>query len=156
MSSKNKFATIVVVVFLAMVIAVGVVGAKRSKSANSLEAKTAMSVEEFSKAPADAANKIMQDYFAAVMARNESGESKEGDATAPLGFEIMHTDASDSEDIKVSVKFKYADEFDYPAVDYHIVKKADAYQVQKQRCEFDMDPDSPNRGTAKCTSSSAQ
>ena len=116
---KNKFASLLVVMFLVFVMSVGIVSAHKS---DSLEEKTGMPIKEFSKAPADSAKKIICDYFTAIVARKGS------DGTALLNFKILNTDASDSDDIKVSVKLNYADEFDYPAVEYHVVKKDDSYQ----------------------------
>ncbi|GGD66988.1 hypothetical protein [Paenibacillus nasutitermitis] len=144
LTSGNKFASLLVILFLIAIASVGIANAQNSN--NSLEEKTSISVQKFEKDPVESAKKIISDYFLAFI------QKKGSDGTALINYKIINIDTSDLNDVKVSVKLTYADNFDYPPVEYHVVKKSNSYQVNKQFCAFDMITDSPTRGTVRCSS----
>ncbi|WP_133257555.1 hypothetical protein [Paenibacillus montanisoli] len=141
---SDKFATLLVVILLITITSIGVASAQSSNK--SLEEMTSMSLQDFEKAPIESAKVIINDYLTEIM------QQKDSDGVALINYSIVNTDASDLNDIQVSVKLTYASRLDLPPVEYHVVRKGESYQVKKQFCAFDMIPDSPTRGTVRCNS----
>jgi hypothetical protein len=102
-------------------------------------------VEEVSKNPQETIKKLVSDYFTSIMKKGDS----EG---APLSsFRIVNVDTSDPNNIQALVVLKYQGFDEFPAISYSVIKVNDRYQVQNQMCEYDAIPNSPTKGTVRCS-----
>ncbi|MGG0823626.1 hypothetical protein ABE099_12160 [Paenibacillus turicensis] len=84
---------------------------------------------------------IIHDYFTAIQAKGNA------EGAALEHFSIGKVDVSNPDEIIVEVTLKYVNYEVWPPVNYSIIRIDDTYQVQKQICVYDGDPDSPTRGT---------
>ncbi|MCZ8523917.1 MULTISPECIES: hypothetical protein [Paenibacillus] len=137
---------LVLMMILLASLGAAVFGAEYWKSTQTPEERTSRPAEAVAADPEEQGEAIVRDYFTAMM----NDETQEGLALTSL--EIGKADASDPDRIRVSVTAHYSDGTEWPPIDYFVIRKGDRYKVLKRLCILDADPNSPGRGTARCTS----
>lgn len=136
-----------IMMFLMAVFLISCVGiASAQGSEKSLEETTGKSVQDVQKNPEESVKSIVSNYFSAIMQQGRK------DGAALTDFRITNVDSSDLSDIKVSVNLKYENIPELPAVNYHVIRIDNTYQVKKQFCAYDLIPNSQTHGTVKCSS----
>jgi hypothetical protein len=117
------------------------VNADKLITPQTLEVATSKPIQAVEQNPLKMSKLIIHDYFTAIQAKGNS------EGAALERFSIGKVDVSNRDEILVEVTLKYVDYEAWPPVNYSIIKINDTYQVQKQICVYDGDPDSPTRGT---------
>ncbi|WP_419871448.1 hypothetical protein [Candidatus Pristimantibacillus sp. PTI5] len=141
MFASTKVASLLLVLFITTCI--GIVSAQSLDKP--LEEITSMPVNKVLQDPNESAKIIINDYFTEIM-------NKKNDGRKLIDFEIVKVNSNDLENIRVSVILKYENDLELPVIDYSIIPINNNYQVVKQYCAYDGDPESQTFGTIKgCT-----